>query len=102
MANVACHFVGNTVNWTAPEVASAFKATTYDLDSALGMLMQKATKGVALHNNYAITKSFLKTGKEFVLFAWNSPIALVDNKGKLVNLLEKVYEKELVRIGVSV
>lgn len=88
--NITRGIVGNRARFNATEVQAAFDHVTYRESSALKLLNGGKFRGVALHNNYAMTLS-MDTSKDYILWHWDAPIARMNTEGKVTQILEKSY-----------
>lgn len=94
LVTVSSRMISNTARWTMNEVAAAFKAERVSFDRALNQMQDKRIKSVALANEFSLCKSVTKD-KEHMLLHWENPIARIDRAGKVTQVLEEVYRKDI-------
>ena len=97
--NVTRNLVGNRARWSPSEVRSAFEHETYNITTAL-TLLEKGYKGVALDGNFSLTLSMFET-PDYVLFHWMHPVARINSKGQVTQLLEANYKETVNRMGFT-
>jgi len=94
MMNVTRNLVGPITRWTMDEVRAAFDHKTFEKKEALSLLKNRKVRSVALYDNYALCLS-LNDNPDHLLFHWNSPIAQVNEDGKVTSVLEESYKRFL-------
>lgn len=98
--NVTRNLVGNQARWTPSKVRSAYTHETYNITTALALL-EKGYKGVALDSNFSLTLSLFDGNTDYVLFHWLHPIARINSKGQVTQLLEANYKDTVNRVGFT-
>lgn len=78
-------------------VAAAFSKDRFSFIEALKMLEQKKVRSVALKDNYSVTLPMDSSGN-YLLFHWNSPVAVVTPGGKIQRVVEQAYSQQIKAI----
>lgn len=99
MWNVTRRLVGNRVRWNAAEIRSAFEHETYSIVTAL-TLLEKGYKGVALNGNFSLTQSLFET-PDYVLWHWVNPVARINTKGQVTQVIEASYKNIITQLGFT-
>lgn len=76
------------------DVAAAYAAKTYSFNSAIALLERGKHRSVALSNNFSLCLNFTTT-KGYILFYWETPIALLGMDGAVITQYEGAFSNIL-------
>lgn len=82
------------------DVLAAYRGERYMFGDALKMLSSGKYRSVALQRNWSLCLNpTAKTG--FVLLFWETPVAIVDEGGTVVRMLDKAFESVMKQVRES-
>jgi hypothetical protein len=92
------NITGGAVSFGLNEVQAAYDHKTHTLGQAYTMFKLGQAKSVALRDNFSIALPMSAEKKHYYLFHNYALVGALDEEGKLVRVMEPVYEKAIAEL----